>query len=85
MLGHNRGYENNYFENLKNVQEGQLVYYQTKNETKTYEVTEIRKISENDIDVVKNTQENKITLITCVENEPKSRLCVVAKEFKKDI
>ena len=33
-----------------------------------------------DIDVLENTEENILTLITCVENEPNYRRCVQAEE-----
>ena len=53
-------------------EKGDIIEYQTKSETKKYKVTEIKKITETDIDVIRNTKENKITLITCVENKPLS-------------
>lgn len=82
LAGHNRGYEKNYFENLKEIKKGDIIEYQTKSETKKYKVTEIKKITETDIDVIRNTKENKITLITCVENKPYFRLCVVGEQIQ---
>ena len=76
LAGHNRGYEKNYFENLKYIKKGDIIEYQTKSEIKKYKVTEIKKITEFDVDVIKNTKENKITLITCVENKPEKRMCI---------
>ena len=80
LAAHNRGYEHNYFENLKNIKEKDLITYTTKNEEKNYEVVEIEKIKEDDVNVLENTKENRITLITCVENEPQFRLCIIGKE-----
>ena len=80
LAAHNRGYEHNYFENLKNIKEKDLITYTTKNEEKNYEVVEIEKIKEDDVSVLENTKENRITLITCVENEPQFRLCIIGKE-----
>ena len=37
-------------------------------------------IKDTDIDVLENTEENILTLITCVENEPNYRRCVQAEE-----
>ena len=34
--------------------------------------------------MLKNTDENKITLITCLENEPEYRRCIQAIEKKED-
>ncbi len=81
LAGHNRGYEKNYFENLKYIKKGDIIEYQTKSEIKKYKVTEIKKITEFDVDVIKNTKENKITLITCIENKPYLRLCVIGEEI----
>lgn len=81
LAGHNRGYNKNYFEKLKKLKGGELIIYQTKSETKIYKVTEIKNISEKNVDVVKNTKENKITLITCIENTPNKRLCIVGIEI----
>lgn len=85
LAAHNRGYEHNYFENLKNIKEKDLITYTTKNEEKNYEVVEIEKIKEDDVSVLENTKENRITLITCVENEPQFRLCIIANECKEVI
>ena len=85
LAAHNRGYEHNYFENLKNIKEKDLITYTTKNEEKNYEVVDIEKIKEEDVNVLENTKENRITLITCVENEPQFRLCIIANECKEVI
>lgn len=84
IAGHNRGYEKNYFENLKNIQEGDLIVYETKYETKTYAVSSIEEIKETNVEVIENTEDNRITLITCVENKPSKRLCVVGLEVEVD-
>ena len=34
LAGHNRGYEKNYFENLKEIKKGDIIEYQTKSETR---------------------------------------------------
>lgn len=78
ICGHNRGYENNYFENLKNVKNGDLVEYKTKDYIVQYMITNIRKIAETDLSVLEQNGEEKLTLITCVENEPQYRYCVTA-------
>ena len=83
LAANNRGYKHNYFENLKNIKEKDLITYTTKNEEKNYEVVEIEKIKEDDVSVLENTKENRITLITCVENEPQFRLCIIANEYKE--
>ena len=81
LAGHNRAYEKNYFENLKDLKGGELIIYQTRSEAKVYKVTEIKKVNESNVDIIKNTKDNRITLITCVENKPKERLVIVGKEI----
>ena len=81
LAGHNRGYEKNYFENLKDLKGGELIIYQTRSEAKVYKVTEIKKVNESNVDIIKNTKDNRITLITCVENKPKERLVIDGKEI----
>lgn len=80
LAGHNRGFENNYFENLKDIKENDIITYQTKSETKTYKVIEIKSIQETDVAVVAPSAENEITLITCIQNQPDLRLCVIGVE-----
>ena len=80
LAAHNRGYEENYFENLKDVKKGDEIKYIYENISKIYVVDTIEVIRNTDWSYLENTDENKITLITCVENEPKFRRCVQATE-----
>ena len=81
LAAHNRGYEVNYFENLKSVKIGDEVIYQYNNFKKIYEIDTIEIIEDTDWSYLEEeTDENKITLITCVENEPNYRRCVQATE-----
>ena len=80
LAGHNRGYEKNYFENLKNVKKGDEIIYTYNEYTKTYIVDKIEIIRNTDWSYLEETEENKITMITCTENEPDYRLCVQATE-----
>lgn len=81
LAGHNRGYSKNYFENLKNLKGNELIVYQTKQETKTYKVCEIKEVSVTDVEVVAPTEDNRITLVTCVENNNNLRLIIIGKEI----
>lgn len=80
LAGHNRGYEKNYFENLKKLKIGEEIKYKYKQLKKTYIINIIEKIKETNWRYLENTKENRITLITCIENQPKYRLCVQAVE-----
>lgn len=76
LAGHNRGYKVNYFQNLKELEIGDKIIYQYKDVKLVYIVKVIKIIKDTDIDVIKPTKENKITLITCVENKPELRRCI---------
>lgn len=81
LAGHNRGYEVNYFARLRELQKGDKIIYQYNNYKKTYEVVRILIIKDTNWEVLENTEENLLTLITCVENEPEYRRCVQAEEI----
>lgn len=81
LAAHNRG-ENikAYFSGLKNLQENDIVIYQTNEVTRTYLVKTITIIEETDFSYLEPTEDNRITLITCVQNAPNYRLCVQGVE-----
>ena len=81
LAGHNRGYEYNYFQNLKRLKKEDRILY-THNEFKKEYVVDVIEIIENsNWNYLKESEENKITLITCIENEPKYRRCIQAVEL----
>lgn len=80
LCSHNRGSKAAFFENLKDAKEEMEIEYITKYETKKYEISEIKKIEETDLTVLNPTEDNRITLITCVENQRNLRLCVTGVE-----
>lgn len=80
LAAHNRGYENNYFANIKKLKEGDEIIYTYKNFKKIYIVKKHDIISDTDWSYLEKGEKNKITLITCVENEPQYRRCIQAIE-----
>lgn len=80
LCSYNRGSNAAYFGELKNLSQGDIITYITKYETKEYEVKEVKQIEETDLSVLNQTEENQITLITCIENQRNLRLCVVGIE-----
>lgn len=78
LAAHNRGYTYNFFERLKELEIGDTICYVVDGKNVTYQVEANVIISDRDWSYVKNTKEDKITLITCVENEPSYRRCVQA-------
>ena len=80
LAAHNRGYEYNFFENLKDVKKEDKIIYTHGEYNKTYIVDTIEIIKNTDWSYLSQADENKITLITCVENQPQYRRCVQATE-----
>ena len=76
LAAHNRGYNVNYFQNIKLLKAGDIIKYKYDKFVKEYSVTENVIIQETDLTCLEETEENSITLITCVENEPEYRRCV---------
>lgn len=84
LAAHNRGYKNNYFKEIKKLKEGDMIYYHYNDNTRKYLVKNNFIIEDTNWTVLNNTDENIITLITCVENEPNYRRCVQAKEIDNE-
>ena len=80
LAAHNGGFPINYFEKIKDLKTGDKIIYKTPYGTRTYEVSLYTIIEETDWSYLQKTEENKITLITCVRNRPNKRLCVQAVE-----
>lgn len=83
LAAHNRGYEVNYFSQIKALREGDEIIYKYYDFEKTYIVVENKIIKDTDWSYLEETEENRITLITCVENEPEYRRCVQGIEKHK--
>ncbi len=82
LAAHNRGIGvESYFKNIKHLNIGDEIIYQKDEEIKKYKVTENLVIDETDWTYLKSTNDNRITLITCVENKPEYRRCVQAVEI----
>ena len=79
IAGHNRGV-NSYFGEIHHLKVGDEITYTTKLGTKKYAVTSVRKINAADFSFLRETSDNRLTLITCVKNEPSFRRCVQARE-----
>ena len=82
LAGHNRGYEYNYFQNLKKLKIDDEIIYKYLDYKKTYKIDKIEIIQNTDWSYLEKTDENKITLITCVENEPQYRRCIQGTEIE---
>lgn len=82
LAAHNRGYKYNFFQEIKRLNIGDVITYQKGEISRIYSVKWKGKIEETDLFYIKNTKENVLTLLTCVEDMPEYRLCVQAYEIK---
>ncbi len=80
LASHNTGSQGDFFKNLKKINIGSEIYYQTNYGTKRYIVTTKEIIDETDWSYLQATEDNRITLITCVAGQKEKRLCVQAVE-----
>lgn len=80
ILGHNNG-NAGYFKRLTELTIDDEIQYITENGTMKYKVSEITEIEDTDWSKLSKTEDNRITLITCVRNVPTKRYCVQAVEI----
>lgn len=79
MCGHNRG-SKYVIGSIKNLNQDDIITYTTAYGTRTYQVTLVQIIANNDWSYLQGTADNRITLTTCLENHPESRVLVQAVE-----
>lgn len=82
LAAHNRGYNVNYFSRIKELENGDEIYYTYNGVRKKYIVNSKIIIKDTEWKYLENTEDNRITLITCVENKPEYRRCIQAIEAK---
>ncbi len=81
LAGHNRGYNCDFFGEIKKLKNGDKIIYYTDGGRKEYEVVLNKIIHQTDWTYIENTEDNRITLITCVENMYEYRRCIQAVEI----
>lgn len=79
VCGHNRG-ASYVIGSIKDLEIGDTVTYTTVYGTRTYAVSYVGVISYTDWSHLQATADNRITLTTCLANQPSSRVCVQAVE-----
>lgn len=80
LASHNEGSYAHYFSRLHELKNGEEVIYITNMGERRYIVCENKMIYETNVDILKDTDENTITLITCVRAKRAYRRCVIARE-----
>ena len=77
LAGHNRGVTN-HFGQIHTLSAGDTITLTTMLGTRTYAVVSVEKVGVNDSSGTAATTDNRITLYTCVMNQPDYRWCVTA-------
>lgn len=72
---------NKFWAKLHTLKTGDKITYISFLGTKNYYVTKVMTIDETDWSLLEDTDENMLTLITCVKGQRSNRLCVQAMEF----
>lgn len=72
---------NKFWSKLHTIQNGDNITYTSFLGTKEYAVDKVSTILETDLSCLSNTDENFLTLITCIKGQKDKRLCVQAKEI----
>ena len=80
VCGHNRGAKYTIGE-IKNLEIGDKITYTTIYGTRTYSVSLVEIISASDWSYLQSTADNRITITTCLANQPSKRVCVQAVQI----
>ena len=67
---------------IDTLQNGDKITYTSFLGTKEYEVNKVVQVNATDWTLLEDTDDNILTLVTCVKNEPNLRLIVQAIEYK---
>ena len=69
-----------YFRDIHKLTKGDAISYKTALGEREYKVTEVKEITEDDWSFLTRTEDNRLTLITCITGKPNMRLMVQALE-----
>jgi len=81
-LWSNRGAKYN-IGSIRNLEIGDNITYSTVYGTRTYAVILVKTISDSDWSYLQATADNRITITTCLANQPSKRVCVQAEEVSR--
>ena len=82
ICGHNRGAKYN-IGGIRNLEIGDTLTYSTVYGTRAYAVILVKTISDSDWSYLQATADNRITITTCLANQPSKRVCVQAEEVSR--
>jgi LPXTG-site transpeptidase (sortase) family protein len=80
LCSHNVNFDltDGYFKNIHSLENGDIISYKTALGSKSYTVETVAEITETDWSYLGRTEDDRITLITCISGKPRSRLVVQA-------
>lgn len=81
LAAHNRLNEYSYFARLNELEKGDIIEYITKFGSRTYIIQKKIVIYDTDWSYLNSTKDNRITMITCIQDVPNQRLCIQAVEI----
>lgn len=81
LASHNGGSYAHYFSRINELKNGEEIIYITNMGERRYKVEKNKIIEETDLQILKNTEENIITLVTCVNGTRNKRQCIIGKEI----
>lgn len=74
-----------YFKKIRLLKKGDEIKYKYNQFEKIYEVEKCRIIRRNELEYLEQTEDNMLTIITYVENQPEYRRCIQAIEKEEEI
>ena len=69
-----------YFRDIHKLAEGDMMRYKTALGEREYKVSEVKEIAEDDWSYLSRTEDNRLTLITCITGKANMRFMVQALE-----
>ena len=80
LCAHNQNFDltDGFFKHIHTLQAGDVISYTTALGSRSYAVETVTEIAETDWSYLGRTEDNRVTLITCISGKPRSRLVVQA-------
>jgi|GEM_PF-434283 len=81
LIGHNRGRTNGFFSFVRHLREGDILTLEAGGIVRSYSVSVVYVIAEDDFSPLMQFSDNRLTLVTCVEYRPGQRRVAKALEI----
>ena len=85
LCAHNGTASYCWFRDLHKLRVGDEVVYKTALGSRIYLVSTVKEVSETDWSMLGRTDDNRLTMTTCIDGKPDRRLCVQATEKGDDV